>query len=227
MSKKKNKEEGIKKKDFIEIDYSGIIKETNQVFDTTKKETAMKEKIYNKNIKYKPIIICVGENQVVRGLDKALEGKNTGDNFKTELKPEEAFGKKKAELLKLISKRKFREQNINPLPGMEVNIDNQMGIIRSSSGGRVIVDFNHPLANKEIIYEVTINKKIKDTQKQIESLMEMWGIPSKEVKIDKENKKAILKFENPKIAKNIIPVLGDKITKKIEELCNIKKVDFK
>ncbi len=226
MTKKKNEEEVIKKGDFIEIDYTGRIKETNKAFDTTKEETAKKERIYNKNMKYKPLITCVGENQVVIGLDKALEGKNTGDNFKTDLKPEEAFGKKRAELLKLISRKKFREQNINPLPGMEVNIDNQIGIIRSSSGGRVIVDFNHPLANKEIIYEVNINKKIKDTHKQIESLMQMWGIPVKEVKTDKENKKIILKFENPKVAKNIIPVLRDKITKKIEELCNIKKIDF-
>ena len=50
----------IKSGDFIEIDYVGRIKETNQIFDLTKEDVAREEGINNKSAKYESKIICVG-----------------------------------------------------------------------------------------------------------------------------------------------------------------------
>ena len=37
-------------------------------------------------------------------------------------------------------------------------LDNMTGIIKSATGGRVIVDFNHPLSSKDLAYNVKVNK---------------------------------------------------------------------
>ena len=49
-------------------------------------------------------------------------------------------------------------QTLNPIPSLPVNIDNLNGIIRTVSGGRVIVDFNHPLSGRVLSYNVKVNK---------------------------------------------------------------------
>ena len=68
----------IKKGDFIELDYTGRLKDDKIVFDTTVEETAKASNVYNDKFKYKPTIICVGEAHLIKGLDDFLIGKNPG-----------------------------------------------------------------------------------------------------------------------------------------------------
>ena len=56
----------------------------------------------------------------------------------------------------------IKEKDINPYPGALLNLDGMLAKILSVSGGRVITDFNSPLASKEIAYEFTIKRKITD-----------------------------------------------------------------
>ena len=114
----------------------------------------------------------VGGTQVLPGLDKFIEDKETG-TFKGELKPENAFGKKNAKLLKLLPKSLFIKQEINPVPGLPVSIDGAEGIIKTVSGGRCIVDFNHPLSGKELEYDLKINRIITDEKEKVESIIEL------------------------------------------------------
>ena len=79
--------------DFIEIDYTGKFLD-GTVFDTTNKETAEKNDIFSPQMNYKPAIICLGEKQLIEGLDSALLNKETEKTYTLQLKPEEAFGKK-------------------------------------------------------------------------------------------------------------------------------------
>ena len=203
----------IKKNDFIELNYTAKTKE-GEIFDTTLKEIAPEEK---KN-EVKPLRMAVGKSHVLKGLDDKIEGLELGEHV-IELKPEEAFGKKDAKKLKLMPMSLFKKQNIKPFPGLELNIDNTLGIVRSVSGGRVIVDFNHPLASKDIVYEVNILRKIEDAKEKAESLMEVLGIPYKELKV--EDKKIILEMEQE------FPEQFQTILKKeVKELLN-KDLEFK
>lgn len=204
----------IKKHDFIEIDYTAVIKEGNIVFDTTEEKVAKKENIFGKNIKYKPAVICVGEHQVPEGLDESFIGKNN-EEYQVTLHPEKAFGKKDPKLLHLMSQTSFRKQNINPYPGLQMNIDGMMGTVRTVTPGRIIVDFNHPLAGKEIIYKVKILRKVEDEKEKLDSLLEFYV---KDFKSEIKNKEAII------VAK--IPLeLHEIIKKKILSLINsIEKI---
>ena len=65
-------------------------------------------------------------------------------------------------MVRLIPLSEFKEHNVNPVPGMTVDFDGKPGVIMRRTGGRVMVNFNHPLAGKEVVYDVIINKKIEN-----------------------------------------------------------------
>lgn len=163
----------IQEKDFVEVDYTGKIKEENIVFDTTSKEAAEAAGILNPNIKYKPMIICIGQGHILKGIDKVLVGKEVGREYIIEITPEDGFGKKRADLLQLIATPKFRKHGITPVPGLQVNIDNTVGTIKTVSGGRTLVDFNHPCAGKDLVYTVNVNRIVTDAKEKVQALLSM------------------------------------------------------
>jgi peptidylprolyl isomerase len=162
--------EEIKNHDFVEIDYVAKIKGLDQIFDLTNEKDAKAHNFYDEHRKYGPMIICVGENNLVSGLDKNLLGKKPG-KYKFEIDSNEGFGKKNPKLIKLVNKNVFIKQNINPVPGLQIDIDNAIGTIRSVSGGRCIVDFNHPLAGRDLEYDLHIIRIITDNKDKIKSLL--------------------------------------------------------
>src|SRR3989338_8178352 len=148
----------INKKDFIELEYKGKIKGTDEVFDTTSEKVAKDSGIYSKGAQFKPVTIIVGEGQLVKGIDNDIIGKEPNKEYDLDLKQEDAYGSKNAKYIQLISTAKFLKQQIQPMPGLQVNIDGRVGTIKTVSGGRTLVDFNHPLAGKELSYMYKIIK---------------------------------------------------------------------
>jgi FKBP-type peptidyl-prolyl cis-trans isomerase 2 len=213
----------VKKNDFIEIEYTGKVKELDVVFDTTDEKTAKENELYDKNSSYGPIIVCVGQNQVIRGLDKDLEGKDIGKDYKVLVEPEDGFGKKDAKLIDLIATNKFIKQNIQPMPGLQVNMDGRIGTIKTVSGGRTLVDFNHPLAGKQLEYDFKINRIVEDDREKIKSIIDM-SLNLKETEVEVKDKKAEIKM---KIKQDLPKPVQDVIKNKITELVpSVKEVDF-
>lgn len=185
----------IKKGDFIEIEYTGRVKEGNIIFDTTNEETAKQNNIYNENYRYGHITICIGESQVLKGIDKQLEGKELG-TYTLDIQADDAFGKKNAKLLRMVPSNVFRKQNLTPFPGLQINMDGVIGTIKTVTGGRVIVDFNHPLSSRDLVYEIKINKIITDDKEKIKSYIQLQ-LNQKDVNVELENDKAkVTLFQN-------------------------------
>lgn len=159
----------IENNDFVELEFIGRIK-GNGVFDTNIEEEAKKSNLYKENGNYKPYVICIGQHNILKGLDDQLIGKDLGE-YDFEINAENGFGKKDAKLMKLILLKLFQKENINPTIGLVVNIDGILGIIRSVSSGRCIVDFNHPLAGKDLSYHVNIKRIINAVKEKVESLL--------------------------------------------------------
>ncbi len=209
----------IKKHDFVELDYTGRIKEDKIVFDTTLEQTAKDSNIHNPKFKYKPVIICIGEKHLIKGLDDALIGKNPG-TYTIEVKAEHAFGKKTPELLKLIPTRLFSKDDIKPFVGLEVNVDGTLGIVRSVSGGRVIVDFNHPLAGRDLIYDVEVKRTVTDPLEKTRALLELMSVPFENIDIVDDKAVITTKTQIPEPA-----VKG--LVDNIKKLTKLKSVEFK
>src|SRR3989338_8236930 len=98
-----------KKGDFIELEYTGTLKEEGVVFDTTDETVAKDNQIHNAQTQYGPVIVCIGEGHVIKGLDENLVGKVDGE-YEIIIAAEEAFGKKNPKLLRLLPLSAFRKQ---------------------------------------------------------------------------------------------------------------------
>lgn len=156
---------------FIKISYTGRIKD-GKVFDTTSEEIAKKEGIYNEKGTYRPIPIVLGERQVIQGLDDALKEMKTGEEKTVEILPERAYGNRNPNLVKLVPLRIFKEQKINPVPGMPVELDGRIARIQTVAGGRVRVDFNSDLAGKTLVFNVKVEDIAKTDEEKIKYLIE-------------------------------------------------------
>ena len=162
----------VKKGDFIELDYVAREKDSGRVFDLTREDVAKKEELFNPKFEYKPIKICVGEGDVLPGLDEALVDQEVGKELHIEIPSEKAFGKKDSRLIQLIGTNKFLKSKIRPVPGLQLNIDGQVGTVKSVSGGRTLIDFNHPLAGRDIVYDATIRKILSTPEEKLQAIID-------------------------------------------------------
>ncbi len=211
----------IKEHDFIELDYTGKL-EDGTVFDTTEEKVAKEKGFYQEKMKFGPATICVGENQILPGLDKNLIDKELGKEFEVKLSPEEAFGKRDIKKMKIMPISAFKEHNMQPQPGLQIEADGETGTITRVSGGRVIVNFNHPLAGKEVIYAVKVNKKITDPKEQIISFLSTsMRMPEDKIDVSVAEDKAEIK-----LPMQLPEQFTEAIGKRLEELTKLKEVKF-
>lgn len=198
----------IQKKDFIEIDFTG---KTNNgvVFDSTfKKELEKFHSEREHKIEAKPFSFCLGEGMFLKALDDFLVGKEVGKEYKTELTSENAFGKRNSSLIQRIPARIFREKRVNPFPGASFNFDGRIGKVLAVSGGRIMVDFNHPLAGKDVSYKIKILRKIDNPKEKVKALNDFLFKRDFDFKINEKDKKLIFSVEKPFV--KIIELFKDK-----------------
>ena len=180
----------LQEKDFIEIEFTGKVKDGN-VFDSTLKEELEKlHSGHDEPIEAKPFIFCLGQEMFLNTLDDFLIGKEVGESYKIELEPEKAFGKRNPLLIQRIPTRIFREKEVNPVQGAIFNFDGKIGKILTVSGGRVMVDFNNFLAGKIVDYEIKILRKVIDLNEKIKALNEFFF--RREFQFEVKDKKLII-----------------------------------
>jgi peptidylprolyl isomerase len=161
----------ILKSDFIVVDYTGRVKETGEVFDTTVEEIAKEEKLYKEGELYEPRLVVVGEGWVLKALDEALLSFKLKKKESVEIPPEKAFGNRDPEKMRLVPLRRLTARGITPKLGEQVEYDKRLAIVRTMGSGRVQLDFNPPLAGKTLVYEVTVKKKLKTDAEKISALI--------------------------------------------------------
>ncbi len=202
----------IKKNDFIEVEFTGKISGTDEIFDTNIESDAKKANLNLKDLR--PFILSVGHKMLPQGFDDDLIGKETGKKYIVQISPEKAFGKRNKEFVRMVPTKLFYEQKINPQAGMQLALDGQLVKILSSSGGRTLVDFNNPLAGKNINYEYNIKRVVSDTKEKIDALQDFLF----RKRFDFEIEGNVVKF---KIEKELEPIIKI-FSKKFEEVLQMK-----
>lgn len=107
----------------------------------------------------KPLVITQGDQQVVRGLENALEGMHVGEHKQVTVQPSEGFG--------VVQSQNFQEVPKDTIPpdllkeGAELQGDGPHGQtvffrIAEVKAETVVLDFNHPLAGKTLYFDVTV-----------------------------------------------------------------------
>jgi len=176
------------KNDFIEVEFTGRIKE-GEIFDSNVLEELKK---LNPKAEAKPFILSLGNGMFLEGIENFLIGKEIG-KYEIELKPENAFGFRNPNLIQKMPIKVFFEHKINPVPGAVFSFDNKIGKVLAVSGGRVMMDFNNPLAGKDVVYNINVLRKIENLDEKIKSLVEFLFKSNFSYKI--ENKKIILEVD--------------------------------
>jgi FKBP-type peptidyl-prolyl cis-trans isomerase 2 len=160
--KKSTGKSAIVEGDIITLDFDAYILNTDgteEIFDTTNAEHAKAGDIFNEKATYEPIVTIVGDGRVIPGLDKSFLTAAIDEKATVEIPSSEGAGERQPNMVEIFSIRELQKQDINPEPGMRVQIKNKVGTITNMTSGRVRVDFNDPLAGKTLKYNYTISKK--------------------------------------------------------------------
>jgi len=206
----------LNKKDFIEIEFTGRIID-GEIFDSN-----IKEDLKDANLKTepKPFVFCLGEGMFLKGVEDFLIGKDIGE-YNIELTPDKAFGKRDANLVQMMPLKIFAEQNVNPVPGVMFNFDGRIAKILTVSGGRVMVDFNNPIAGKDVEYKVRVLRKVEDINEKTKALIDF--LFKRDLKFEIKEKKLIIETEKP--LKQFIEMFKEKFKEILDLDLEVKETD--
>ncbi|MHA1993476.1 MAG: FKBP-type peptidyl-prolyl cis-trans isomerase [Candidatus Hodarchaeales archaeon] len=173
--------------DWIKINYTGRLKENSKVFDTTLEAVARKEHIFDEKRGYSPLLCRAGDEKfLIPGLARQLVGMDLDKPQTFEIPVKDAYGDRDASKIEMVPTKRLRKANIDPRVGNRVQLAGRSGTIIFAGGGRTRVDYNHPLAGKKLVFDVTIVEQlaeVEDIQKEIIS-RRLTGVNLEEVAIE-------------------------------------------
>ncbi|HQZ60142.1 MAG TPA: FKBP-type peptidyl-prolyl cis-trans isomerase [Acinetobacter sp.] len=107
-----------------------------------------------------PVSLVIGDGNLLEGFEKALFGLRAGDRRTVHLPPEDAFGPWNPENIQIFDTVKFEQR---PIIGHMIEFEDKakaslFGVVKSVNEDSTEIDFNHPLAGKNITFEVEIFK---------------------------------------------------------------------
>jgi FKBP-type peptidyl-prolyl cis-trans isomerase SlpA len=124
-----------------------VLLETGEEVDTTRRS--------------RPATFTVGDGSLLPGFELALFGLNPGADEQLRIAAADGFGELREENLRFMPRDQFGA-DVVPEPGLVVSFAGPggelPGVVRSIEGDLVVVDFNHPLAGKDLIFDVSILK---------------------------------------------------------------------
>jgi FKBP-type peptidyl-prolyl cis-trans isomerase 2 len=117
-------------------------------------------------------VTIVGHGRVIPGLDKSFLTAPVGEKASVTIQPADGAGERQPNMVEIFSIRELQKQDVDPEPGMRVQIKNRIGTITNMTSGRVRVDFNDPLAGKVLKYDYTIHRKAQTREEKALGIIE-------------------------------------------------------
>ncbi len=113
-----------------------------------------------------------GMQQIIPGLEVELEKLNVGENADIHVKAADAYGEYNQEAIQVLPKEQFA--GVDLVEGMTLYGTGEDGettqvIVQSFTDDEVTIDFNHPLAGKELMFTVAILDSRDATQEEIQT----------------------------------------------------------
>ncbi len=111
--------------------------------------------IFNESKPGKPLEFTIGSDKMPRGLDQAVLGMELREEKKVTVESKDAYGKRNEDLVMKFLKNDL-PRSFEPEIGKVVKIQNIPGTIVNIDEDNVYLDGNHPLAGKDVIFEVRV-----------------------------------------------------------------------
>lgn len=106
-----------------------------------------------------PLGFVTGTGRIIPGLESALYGREAGQSFRVTVDPEQGYGPIQEDLYQQIPRQRF-PADAEIVPGMKFQGQTRRGpvalTVTAVDGENVTVDMNHPLAGKNLIFDVTV-----------------------------------------------------------------------
>ena len=153
--------------DIITISYVERCEGT--VISTNIEQVARDNDIYDENEDNCPIPICIGRDRFVDGFHDELIGKEVGAKGIVLVPVEKAYGKRSNENVRSIDKKEF-EEDIK-VGDYVYHLEYENGFVVDKVGKKFVVDFNDPLAGRDITYEYEIHELITDPAEQFSRMV--------------------------------------------------------
>ncbi len=137
----------VEKGNKVKVEYEGKL-EDGTVFDSSEKHGG------------KPLEFEVGTGQVIPGFENAVVGMEKGEEKEVTIKPEEAYGEPRDDLIKKVPKEQLPKEQ-EPKEGMVLMVGLPNGAqipakIVGIDDKEVSLDLNHPLAGKTLIFKIKV-----------------------------------------------------------------------
>lgn len=133
------------------------------------------EKVVDSNIGGMPLVFMFGRGQIIPGLENAISNMSIGEKAEVLVKAEDAYGAYEAEAKQEVPRDQFA--GIELEVGMTLYGQGEDGgtvqvVVQDIGDESVIIDFNHPLAGKDLVFLVGINNIREASTEEM-----MSGIP--------------------------------------------------
>ncbi|HAK59064.1 MAG TPA: peptidylprolyl isomerase [Nitrospiraceae bacterium] len=131
--------------DNVQVHYTGTL-EDGTVFDTSRSRS--------------PLQFTLGEGRLIPGLEEAVIGMNRGDAKTVTIPPDKAYGQQRDELIVSMDRTQL-PGDVQPVVGQRLEItqandQNVLVTVTDVTESSIILDANHPLAGKALIFELEL-----------------------------------------------------------------------
>ena len=131
----------------VTLHFSVYLAEGNVLLDSTRERP-------------EPVSFVVGDGSLIPGFEQAITGLKAGDRRSMIIPAKKAFGDWNPDNLQTFSRNYF-SLDLALEPGLVVSFADKAkaelpGVIKELKGDEVVVDFNHPLAGRDLVFEVDI-----------------------------------------------------------------------
>ncbi|MDR9364287.1 MAG: peptidylprolyl isomerase [Balneolaceae bacterium] len=131
--------------DTVKVHYTGTL-ENGEVFDTSQER--------------EPLEFQLGQGQLIPGFEKAVIGLSEGDSTKVDIPSDEAYGEVRDDLVINVPKDQLPD-DVEPKIGMQLQVNQQNGQpipvrITEIKDEELVLDANHPLAGKNLTFEIEL-----------------------------------------------------------------------
>jgi peptidylprolyl isomerase len=107
-----------------------------------------------------PLEFQVGSGQVIKGFDDALVDMQIGEKKTVQIPVDQAYGQRNDDMMMEYPKSEF-PADMKPEPGLELHMSDNQGhvfpvVIVEVQEEVVVLDANHPLAGKDLTFEIEL-----------------------------------------------------------------------
>lgn len=116
--------------------------------------------VIDSNFNSKPATFVVGDGNLLPGFERALAGMVAGEKNTFVIKPEDGFGQSNPNNMQVMPRSQF-DDSVELVEGLMLSFADAQkaelpGIVAAFDDETVTIDFNHPLAGRDILFEVEI-----------------------------------------------------------------------